>query len=104
MLNFALVLLANNLQQPGLQPGLELGKLFGLGEIFLFSPLGPAWAALRPRGDSFIFTTGASMGSSLAQGRFFYFHHWGQHGQLFGPGEILLFSPLGLACAPQADI
>merc|ERR1712159_527183 len=63
------------------------------------STLGPAWAALRPRGVSYIFTTGGSMGSSSAQGRFFYFHHWGQHGQLFGPGEILLFSPLGPAWA-----
>merc|ERR1712159_318271 len=67
------------------------GQLFGQGEFLIFSPLGPAWAALWPRGDSFIFTTGASMGSSSAKGSFFYFHHWAQHGQLFGPGERFFY-------------
>ena len=45
---------------------LQHGKLFGLGGTLSFSQLVPAWRALWPRGHSFIFTTGTSMGSSLA--------------------------------------
>ena len=68
------------------------GRLICAGEILPFSPPGLTWEAYLRGGDSFIFTTRANMGGSFARGRFFHFHHQGQHGRLVGAGEILVFS------------